>query len=246
MVLECALLPPPNRTRHDPLPCLPASRTVGPDVGRRRRAGGRAAGGRRRDPDCQPWSAAAVYVAGNTATEGGKTYKANWWTQGDDPATHNGVTGTGMPWTLATACGATPPPAPAPAPVPVPPPAPTPAPRPCPRRPHPRPSRRRPPAPGSVTTQGTLAFHLLLGVTGYNTAQDSLALAGDNYTDLIMSNLLAGVMYGHLLQRYTPGQQFQKDYLYGSVLGQLLQENLATQYYTAAATSSTRARSSRP
>src|SRR5437868_4956484 len=40
-------------------------------------------------------------------------------------------------------------------------------------------------------------------------------------------------MYGHLIQRYTPGQQFQKDYLYGSVLGQLLQENLATQYYTA-------------
>ena len=47
-----------------------------------------------------------------------------------------------------------------------------------------------------------------------------------------MSNLLAGVMYGHLLQRYTPGQQFEKDDLYGSILGQLLQENLATQYYT--------------
>ena len=89
------------------------------------------------------------------------------------------------------------------------------------------------PAPGASITQGSVNFHLLLGVTGYNTAQDSLVLSGDNYTDLIMSNVLAGVMYGHLLQRYTPGQQFQKDYLYGSVLGQLLQENLATQYYTA-------------
>ena len=29
-------------------------------------------------PNCQPWSATAIYVAGNTATEGGKTYKANW------------------------------------------------------------------------------------------------------------------------------------------------------------------------
>ena len=172
-------------------------------------------------PNCQPWSAAAVYVAGNTATEGGKTYKANWWTQGNDPAQNNGGSGTGMPWTLATACGATPTPPPAPTPTPPPAPTPTPPPAPVPA-----------PAPGSSITQGTVNFHLLLGVAGYNTAQDSLVLTGDNYTDLIMSNLLAGVMYGHLLQRYTPGQQFQKDYLYGSVLGQLLQENLATQYYT--------------
>jgi len=30
-----------------------------------------------------------------TATENGVTYKANWWTQGADPAHHNGGTGTG-------------------------------------------------------------------------------------------------------------------------------------------------------
>lgn len=171
-------------------------------------------------PNCQPWSAAAVYVAGNTATEAGKTYKANWWTQGDDPATHNGGSGTGMPWTLTASCGASPAPTPAPTPVPTPAPAPVPTPAPA-------------PAPGTTITQGSVNFHLLLGVTGYNTPQDSLTLTGDNYTDLIMSNLLAGVMYGHLLQRYTPGQQFEKDNLYGSVLGQLLQENLATQYYSA-------------
>ena len=178
-------------------------------------------------PNCQPWSAAAVYVAGNTATEGGKTYKANWWTQGNDPATNNGGSGTGMPWTITTNCGTTPPPPPTPAP---PPPTPTPPPpTPTPPPPAPTPS----PAPGSPVTQGTISFHLLLGVSGYSNPQDSLALAGDNYTDLVMSNLLAGVMYGHLIQRYTPGQQFEKDDLYGSVLGQLLQENLATQYYTA-------------
>jgi len=176
-------------------------------------------------PNCQPWSATAVYVAGNTATEGGKTYKANWWTQGNDPATNNGGSSTGQPWTLASGCGTTPPPPTPPTPPSPPPPVP-PAP---PVEPPPPPPPGQPPS----ITSGSVGFHLLLGVPGYGAPQDSLVLTGDNYTDLIMSNLLAGVMLGHLLQRYTPGQQFEKDYLYGCVLGQLLQENLATQYYQA-------------
>jgi len=45
--------------------------------------------------------------------------------------------------------------------------------------------------------------------------------------------MIAGVLYGRLVQEYYPGMQFQKDYLYGSVIGQLLQENLATQEYVA-------------
>ena len=61
---------------------------------------------------------------------------------------------------------------------------------------------------------------------------DSMVLTGDTYTDLIMSNIIAGVMLGHLINDFTPGIQFNKDYLYGSILAQLLQENLATQYYT--------------
>ncbi|HLJ87233.1 MAG TPA: carbohydrate-binding protein [Candidatus Angelobacter sp.] len=89
--------------------------------------------------------------------------------------------------------------------------------------------------PTSGTTTGTIHFHLLLGV---GNAQDSLTLDGDNFTDLIMSNMIAGVMYGHLIQEYVPvpGVQFNKDYLYGSVMGQLLQENLATQDYLASGT----------
>ena len=63
-------------------------------------------------PACQPWAAGNVYTGGDTATEAGKAYKANWWTQGDDPATHNGGPGTGQPWTVVTTCGATPPPPP--------------------------------------------------------------------------------------------------------------------------------------
>jgi len=79
-------------------------------------------------------------------------------------------------------------------------------------------------------TTGTVHFHLLLGV---GNAQDSLVLDGGNFTDLIMSNMIAGVMYGHLIQEYAPvpGIQFNKDYLYGSIMAQLLQENLATGDY---------------
>lgn len=108
-------------------------------------------------------------------------------------------------------------------PVPTPTPTPTPSPTPTPT---PSPS-------GSSSTTGTVGFHLLLGVSGYTSPQDSITLTGDNYTDLIMSNFIAGVMYGHLLQKFTPGIQFNKDYLYGSIMGQLLQENLATEYYQA-------------
>jgi len=84
-------------------------------------------------------------------------------------------------------------------------------------------------APQAATT-GAIHFHLLLGV---GNPQDSITLDGDNFTDLVMSNMIAGVMYGHLIQEYAPipGIQFNKDYLYGSVMGQLLQENLATQDY---------------
>jgi hypothetical protein len=81
---------------------------------------------------------------------------------------------------------------------------------------------------GGTTTTGTINFHLLLGAGG---SQDSLTLTGDNYTDLIMSNTIAGVLYGHLVEEYYPGIQFNKDYLYGSVFGELLQENIATQDY---------------
>jgi hypothetical protein len=81
---------------------------------------------------------------------------------------------------------------------------------------------------GGITTTGTINFHLLLGA---GSSQDSLTLTGDNYTDLIMSNTIAGVLYGRLIEEYYPGIQFNKDYLYGSVFGELLQENIATQEY---------------
>jgi hypothetical protein len=82
-------------------------------------------------------------------------------------------------------------------------------------------------------SSGTIGFHLLLGVNGSDTPGDTLPLAGDNYTDLIASNFVAGVMYGHLVEEHSPGMLFDKDYLYGSIFGQLLQENLDTELYSA-------------
>ena len=59
------------------------------------------------------WSSTAVYTAGNQASENGINYTANWWTQGNNPATNNGGSGSGQPWTSDGACtgggGGTPP-----------------------------------------------------------------------------------------------------------------------------------------
>jgi chitinase len=59
------------------------------------------------------WSATAVYTAGMEVSEDGVIYVANWWTQGNDPATNNGILGTGQPWTIVTANGVPVPAAPA-------------------------------------------------------------------------------------------------------------------------------------
>jgi len=50
------------------------------------------------------WSATQVYTGGNTASENGTNYIANWWTQGNDPATNNGGSGSGQPWTSQGSC----------------------------------------------------------------------------------------------------------------------------------------------
>jgi chitodextrinase len=83
---------------------------------------------------------------------------------------------------------------------------------------------------GGGQSSGVLNFHLLLGV---GAAQDSLTLTGGNYDDLIMSNIIAGVMYAHIVREGFPGIQFNNDYLVGSIFGQLLQENIETQLYQA-------------
>ncbi len=50
------------------------------------------------------WSSTAVYTAGMTASLNGENYVANFWTQGNNPSTNNGGSGSGEPWTATGAC----------------------------------------------------------------------------------------------------------------------------------------------
>src|SRR4051812_40463541 len=61
---------------------------------------------------CAPaWSASAVYVGGNTASQSGHNYSAKWWTQNESPATHSGQWDV---WADQGACGGTTTPTPPP------------------------------------------------------------------------------------------------------------------------------------
>ena len=58
-------------------------------------------------PTCAAaWSSTTVYTAGDQASEDGTNYTANWWTEGNDPATNNGGSGSGEPWTSDGSCTA--------------------------------------------------------------------------------------------------------------------------------------------
>ena len=91
--------------------------------------------------NCSVWSSSQVYTAGAIVLEAGKTYVANWWTQGNDPATNSGGSGSGQPWTLSSGCSGTTPP---------PPPPPTTPPPPPPTTPPPPPTTPPPPSTGKV------------------------------------------------------------------------------------------------
>ena len=52
------------------------------------------------------WSSTAIYTAGMTASVNGVNYKANWWTQGQNPDTSSGASCSGQPWTSTGVCAA--------------------------------------------------------------------------------------------------------------------------------------------
>src|SRR3954468_22470812 len=108
---------------------------------------------------CQTWVSSIAYVGGDTAIRSGVSYKANWWTQNQDPTTNNGGAGSGQPWTKITSCGSTPPP---PTPAPPPPPPPPPPPAPPPPTPAPPPPTPTPPPP-SPTPAPPPSGHWLVG-----------------------------------------------------------------------------------
>ena len=51
-----------------------------------------------------PWNSTSIYTAGMTASVNGVNYTANFWTQGQNPATNNGGPGSGQPWTSNGPC----------------------------------------------------------------------------------------------------------------------------------------------
>jgi chitinase len=50
------------------------------------------------------WNAGTAYTAGQQASASGINYTANYWTQGNAPASNNGGAGSGQPWTSNGAC----------------------------------------------------------------------------------------------------------------------------------------------
>jgi chitinase len=109
--------------------------------------------------ECQAWVSTIAYVGGDTAIRAGVTYKANWWTQNNDPTTNNGGPGTGQPWTRITSCAGTPVPTPPP-PTPTPPP---PTPTPPPPTPTPPPPTPTPPPPAPTPPSPPSSGHWLIG-----------------------------------------------------------------------------------
>src|SRR4029453_4949774 len=51
-----------------------------------------------------PENSRSVYTAGMQASLNGINYTANFWTQGQSPATNNGGPGSGQPWTSNGSC----------------------------------------------------------------------------------------------------------------------------------------------
>ncbi|MGA3129175.1 MAG: choice-of-anchor D domain-containing protein [Terracidiphilus sp.] len=51
------------------------------------------------------WSSTQVYTAGMTASENGIDYIADYWTEGQNPATNNGPASSGEPWISQGSCG---------------------------------------------------------------------------------------------------------------------------------------------
>lgn len=50
------------------------------------------------------WNASTAYTGGQTASYNSVNYTANWWTQGQNPASNSGGSGSGQPWTSDGGC----------------------------------------------------------------------------------------------------------------------------------------------
>lgn len=82
--------------------------------------------------------------------------------------------------------------------------------------------------PQSIAS-GKIYYHLNLPYGSGNV--ETLTLS-NNYTDLIISNYVAGALLGRMIHEKAPTININHDYIYGSLLAQLLQENINTAGYT--------------
>ncbi|HBM16857.1 MAG TPA: hypothetical protein DD381_11010 [Lentisphaeria bacterium] len=82
-----------------------------------------------------------------------------------------------------------------------------------------------------TTDTGKVYYHLTFPVSV--NATSSFMPLNDNFKDLIMSNFVAGVLLGHLINHDSTyyALKYSKDYLYGSLFAQLLQEDLDANIY---------------
>ncbi|MBY7735192.1 chitin-binding protein [Francisella philomiragia] len=80
--------------------------------------------------------------------------------------------------------------------------------------------------------EGQVAYHNTFPIS--KSATYDLFTTNTEYANtVIMSNTIAGVMYGYLIKQKYPDMKFNKDYLYGSLIGQLMQESdMTTQINT--------------
>ena len=173
------------------------------------------------------WDANKVYATpGMLVVQNGYEYKNNWWTQGNNPETNSGGAGSGQPWTLITNCGVAPTPIAEIIPAVTPPTTVTPTPSSSSN------STNSLPSPIQFTplstASGVINYHLNLPYGSGNIEKLSLS---SNYTDLLISNYVAGALLGRMMREKYPNLQFSKDYIYGSLFGQLLQENIDTAGY---------------
>lgn len=82
--------------------------------------------------------------------------------------------------------------------------------------------------PQSIAS-GKIYYHLNLPYGSGNV--ETLALS-NNYTDLIISNYVAGALLGRMIHEKVPALKINHDYIYGTLLAQLLQENINTAGYS--------------
>ncbi|MGF1741847.1 hypothetical protein L4C34_12360 [Vibrio profundum] len=76
----------------------------------------------------------------------------------------------------------------------------------------------------TIPTKDAVIHHVTFPYSDSESTIDIFHLGTPYANTVIMSNLIGGVMYGHLLHEKYPELQFNKDYLYGTILGQLMQE----------------------